>query len=115
MRAEGAAEFERLGEPGLPEMMTELFRGRLRVYGAMFLFMITVFFVGALYCGLQFMRAADVTAMLRWGAGFFLSVVAVIGGKIWYWMQLERIALIREVKRVELLVAQLAVELRGRV
>jgi len=113
LRAEDVAEFDRLAEPGLPEMVIEVFRGRMRLYGALFLLMITVFFATSIYCGVQFLRADDLEVMARWGAGFFLSVVAVIGGKLWYWMQLERIALIREVKRVELLVAQLALELRS--
>lgn len=66
LRAEDVSELDALGEPGLPEIVTEVFRGRL-----------------------------------RW-----------IGGKIWYWMQLDRIATVREIKRVELLVARLALELR---
>jgi len=35
-----------------------------------------------------------------------------MGGKTWYWMQVERLAIIRETKRVELLIAHLVTELR---
>lgn len=59
-------------------------------------------------------REQVVDEILRWGAGFFVGFLAAQGGKTWYWMQHERLALIREVKRVELLVAQLALELRNR-
>lgn len=113
LRAEDLEGAE-LGEPGWPEMVTEVFRGRLRWYGAMFMAMILVCTAVAVLCAVQFFRTEEVPRMMRWGGGFFLCFLAVQGGKNWYWMQLERLAMIREIKRVELLVAQLAVELRGR-
>lgn len=105
--------YDRLGEPGLPDMVTGVFRGRLWWIGALFMFMIFLFFVLSIVCAIQFLGADDVPDMLRWGAGFFLSVVAVIGGKIWYWMQLQQLAVLREVKRVELLIANLSEQLRS--
>lgn len=114
LEAEHADELARLAEPGLPEMVTEVFRGKMRLYGAMFLAMILVCAAAAVYCAVQFFAVDEVPSMLRWGAGFFLAFLAVQGGKTWYWMQHERIAMTREIKRVELLVAQLAVELRSR-
>jgi len=114
LKAEDVHDLEQLGEPGLPDLVTDVFRGKLRWYGAMFLAMILVFTVVAVYCGLRFLGTADVPEMMRWGAGFFLCVIAVLGGKNWYWMQLERLAMTREIKRVELLIAHLATELRSR-
>jgi len=113
LRAEDVAEFDALGEPGLPEMVTEVFRGRLWWAGVMFMFMVLVFFVGAVFCAIRFFAADGVPQMLHWGLGFLFCVITVIGGKIWYWMQLDRVATMREIKRVELLVAQLALELRA--
>ena len=112
LQAEELSELEHLGEPGLPEMVTAVFRGRMRWFGVMFMAMILVFAVLAVWCGIRFLRAESVQDMLRWGAGFFLCFVTVIGGKTWYWMQMERVALTREIKRVELLVAHLATGLR---
>jgi hypothetical protein len=106
--------FDALDEPGLPDTVTAVFSGKMRWYGAAFLFMIIVFTGVGVYCGYRFVVSDDVTAMLRWGAGLFLGVIAVQGGKTWYWMQLERLAMTREIKRVELLVAQLALEVRSR-
>jgi hypothetical protein len=112
--AEGMEGLEKLGEPGLQETLTDVFRGRMRAYGAMFLAMILGCAALAVYCAVRFLGTNDVPQMLRWGAGFFLCFLAVQGGKSWYWMQLERLAMTREIKRVELLVAQLAAELRSR-
>jgi hypothetical protein len=46
--------------------------------------------------------------MMRWGAGFFFCANVARGSKLWYWMQVERISMIREIKRVELMVAHIA-------
>ena len=114
LEEEDRKAFEALGEPGLPDMVTAVFRGRMRWYGVMFMAMILIFTVVTVYCGVRFFQTDEVPAMLRWGAGLLLGFAAIQGGKTWYWMQLERVAMIREIKRVELLVAQLAVELRSR-
>jgi len=114
VKAEDVEEFDRLAEPGLPEMVVDLFRGRLRTYVVMFFFMILVCTVLAVYCGIRFLGTSDVPAMLRWGAGFFLFTFAALNAKNWYWMQMEHLATTREIKRVELLVAHLAAELRAR-
>lgn len=112
LRAEGVEGLERLGEPNLPDMVTEVFRGRLRWYGAMFMAMILVFTVLAVLCAVRFLSTDNVPDMIRWGAGFFLCYLVVMGGKSWYWMQMERLAMTREIKRVELMVAHLAARLR---
>jgi hypothetical protein len=112
LRAEDVEGLAGLEEPNLPDAVTEIFRGQMRWYGTMFLMMILVCAVAAVYCGLRFLAAEEVPEMLRWGAGLFLALGAVMGGKNWWWMQVERISMTREIKRVELLVAQLAAELR---
>ena len=113
LKAEGLEGLERLGEPGLPDMVTEVLRSRLRWYGAMFLAMILVFTVLAVLCAVRFLSTDNVPDMIRWGAGFFLCYLVVMGGKSWYWMQMERLAMTREIKRVELMVAHLAARLRN--
>jgi len=113
LQAEDAEVLERLGEPGLPDMVTEIFRGRMRWYGAMFLAMILVFGVLTVVCGVRFLGAEEAPSLIRWGVGFLVCFLAVQGGKNWYWMQMERLAMTREIKRVELLVAQLITDIRG--
>ena len=114
LEAEGVEGLELESEPSLPEMVTELFRGRLRWISGLFMVMVLVFFVMTVFCGLRFLDATEVPEMIRWGAGFFFGLAAVLGGKIWYWMEIERITMTREIKRVELMVAHLASELRAR-
>lgn len=114
VRAEDIEQFDGLAEPGLPEMVVDLFRGRLRAYVVMFLFMMLACTALAVFCGIRFLGTSDVPAMLRWGAGFFFCTFTALNAKNWYWMQMEHLATTRELKRVELLVAHLAAELRAR-
>lgn len=114
MQADAGDELDRLGEPGLPEMVADLFRGRLRAYVVIFLFMMLACTALAIYSGYRFFATSEVVEMLHWGAGFFVGLFVALNAKNWYWMQMERLATSREIKRVELLVAQLAAELRDR-
>jgi prolipoprotein diacylglyceryltransferase len=114
LKAEDVTDLEQFGEPGMPDMAIGVFRGRLRWYGAMFVVIVLVFAILAAYCGAQFLGATDGLEAMRWGAGFFVCLVVVLSGKVWYWMQMERFAMTREIKRVELLVAHLTAELRAR-
>jgi prolipoprotein diacylglyceryltransferase len=114
LKAEDVADLEQLREPGMPDMAIGVFRGRLRWYGALFLVIVLVFAVLAAYCGARFLSATDTLAAVRWGVEFFVCLIVVLAGKVWYWMQMERYAMTREIKRVELLVAHLTTELRAR-
>ena len=114
VRAEDIKDFDQLAEPGLPEMVVDLFRGRLRAYVVMFFFMMLVCTGLAVYCGIRFLGTSDVPAMLRWGAGFFFCAFVTLNAKNWYWMQMEHLATARELKRVELMLAHLTAELRSR-
>jgi hypothetical protein len=46
--------------------------------------------------------------MLHWGAAMVLCLGAVTTIKMWYWLEMNRLALTREMKRLELTVALLA-------
>jgi hypothetical protein len=110
------AEFHaRLDEPSVLAQMVGVFGARhrwLNVLGAIFTL---VFLALALYCAVRFLAAGvAVPEMLRWGAGLSFCLLAVWALKIWYWMEVQRNSLTREIKRLELQIATLAEELRGR-
>ena len=62
-------------------------------------------------CAVKLLTTDTLSHTIRWGVGAIFGWLAVMGGKTWYWMQTERVAMTREIKRVELLVAQLSREL----
>jgi hypothetical protein len=108
LSAEEAAFFDELGEPSMLRQMTELFRSRHRGLVILSFVFALVFFVLAVYCAVRFVQATEVRNMLLWGAATFGSLLAVMANKLWYWMEIQRNSLMREIKRLELQVAQLA-------
>lgn len=106
--------FDRLGEPSLPAMMIGGFGGRLRwvnLYASLLTF---AMFGLAVFSVVKIFQAEEVAEMIRWSVGFAFGLASSLGLKVWFWMQMERYALSREIKRVELAVAHLAGELRSR-
>ena len=47
-----------------------------------------------------------------WGAGFIAGIAMIIALKIWYFIELQRIAISHQIKRLEFQIAQLAAEVR---
>ena len=80
---------------------------------ALIVVLILVLFVGAVLAGVRFFDSEDVATMLRWGAVAWLCWFAVGFLKLWTWMEMERFAMVREIKRLEFQVANLSARLRG--
>jgi hypothetical protein len=104
---------DQLEDPSMAELLVETFRGRHRRLAMGGVVVNLVVFAGAIWCGVRFLRAGAEREMLLWGAGMLLSFGLVTAIKIWYWLEMNRLALTREIKRVELQVVQLGRRLRG--
>jgi hypothetical protein len=108
LAADEAELFEQLGEPSLPEQVIETFRGRGR-WLVMLMFVMTTVFVGlGIATVIGFFQADTERAMIAWAAGFGFCLITIAMLKIWYWMELNKNAITREIKRVELQLARLA-------
>jgi hypothetical protein len=108
LEQEDAEAFGGGGDPSMAELLTETFRGRhrrLAIGGAL---LNLVLFAGALYSAIQFFRSGDLREMLLWGAGAFLCFGMVTAIKVWYWLEMVRLSITRDVKRLELQVSRLA-------
>lgn len=108
---EDRAHFD-VEEPTLPEQVFSLFRGRWRWMNALVVVCMLALFVAAVVTGIRFFEADDAATMLRWGAVAWLCWFAVGFLKLWTWMEMERFAIVREIKRLELRVANLSARLR---
>lgn len=102
---------ELIGEPeeGLraDQLMLATFRTRNRFLTAL-AFVYTFAFMGlAIWCAVRFFGATETKHQLAWGFAFSFCMMAVAMLKMWFWMEMQRIAVTREVKRVELLTAKL--------
>lgn len=105
---EEAELFDRLGKPSLHEQITDLFRGQNRWFTVLSMVMTLIFLTIAVYCGYHFFTTPEVVDMLRWGAGVAFAIGMVSMAKIWAWMEMQRHATTREIKRLEIQVAHLA-------
>lgn len=99
------------GDMSAFEMVGELFRGRNR-WLTVYAFVWTFAFLGlAIWCGTRFFQLDAATAtmkeMIGWAIGFSFSVMTVGLLKIWFWMDMQRHATTREIKRLELAIAKL--------
>ena len=92
---------ERLGEQTLMEEGLGLLKGRRGWISIWIGLVILVVFIGSIYSLVQFFDASEVKELMIWGGGFFLGIFMVTALKIWAWMQMDRNAIIREIKRLE--------------
>ena len=105
---EEANVYEGLDEQGLFGMVGGLFKGKLKWIIVM---MITVNFIiiGVfIYCLIQFFNAEETMELIKWGAGAFMCILMVSMLKLFSWMQMNKNALMREIKRLELLISTMS-------
>ena len=98
---------EKMGEQSLLEEGLGLIKGRRGWISIWIGFVILVVFIGSIYCAVKFFEVTEVKELMIWGGGFFFGMFMVTALKIWAWMQMDRNAIIRELKRLELQIASL--------
>lgn len=111
LRQDESDLLQRLEEPSLRTMIGDVFTGRLRWLMILTGFIIFIFFLLSVWAGVHFFQATEVADMIHWGALMFLFWMATAFIKVFHWMEMERFAIVREIKRVELRLVQLADEL----
>jgi uncharacterized membrane protein YciS (DUF1049 family) len=62
----------------------------------------------AVYCGYQMLTLTGLDDKLEWLAGLILSTLTFAILRLWFFMELNRLSVLRELKRVELQLALLA-------
>ena len=98
---------EKMGEQSLLEEGLGLIKGRRGWISIWIGFVILVVFVGSIYCAVKFFEVTEVKELMIWGGGFFFGMFMVTALKIWAWMQMDRNAIIRELKRIEVQIASI--------
>lgn len=94
-------------EQNILEQVTSSFRSKNRwlvVFGIVF----GLVFMGlGIYSLLQFLELKDTVQALPWAVLLIFSLMAIIAMKIWYWMELNKNAILREIVRLERRIEQL--------
>ncbi len=113
LRTEDAELLDRVGgEPSMFELVMETFRGRHRWLVLLTVFWSLVFFVLAIVTAVKFFTTEDSRDMMLWALAFVFCMSAVSMMKVWFWMELNKNAIMREIKRLELQIAQLAARVK---
>ena len=105
---EEAAFYDSLEEQNNFEMIADLFKGK----NAWFLIVtniMTIVFLGMfVYCCIQFFKVESAEEMIKWGIGSVMFLMSMCMLKIYAWMQMDKKAILREMKRLELQVMSLS-------
>jgi hypothetical protein len=92
-----------LAEPNLAEEVITAFRGRNRLLST-FVFVLNIgLFAVLVWAAIRFYQAESVSLQLRWGALSFVLLTMVSMIKLWFWQEMHTNRVLRELKRVELL------------
>jgi uncharacterized membrane protein len=113
LSAEDAALLDRLGaDQALHRQVLATFEGRFRWLNVAGWIAGFVMFGVASILAWRFVQAEEVGDMLRWGAGAALAFAVLALIKVWFWLELQKNAIVRELKRLEVQMASLAAQLR---
>ncbi len=105
---EEAIFYDELDEQNMFQMITGLFSGKNKwiMYGMNIVTFI--FFILFVYCANYFFKAELTNELIYWGT---LSTACIFGMsmlKIFAWMQMDKNAILREMKRIELQISSLS-------
>ncbi|MEQ9466808.1 MAG: DUF6768 family protein [Ekhidna sp.] len=109
---EEAEFYHKLDEQNLIEKFGGLFQGKMKWINVMSMVFQFIIFGIAVYCGYRALYAIDTTQMLQFGIGAFLAMMAVSFLKMYHFMEMNKNAVIREIKRLELQVSVLSKSLK---
>jgi hypothetical protein len=113
LSAEDAALLDRLGaDQALHRQVLATFEGQYRWFNVGGWIAGVVLFGVACVLAWRFVQAQELGEMLRWGGASALAFAGIALTKIWFWLELQKHAVVREVKRLEVQVASLAAQLR---
>lgn len=105
---EEASYYKKLAQPSIIELVTETFTGRYRVLTYIAVPLALVIAVLTIYAFYQMYLAVELRDLIIWSALGIVGLIASLGIKIWFWMQMTNNQILRELKRLELQIASLA-------
>jgi len=108
---EEAKFYDELDEQNVLGMITGLFKGKNAWLIIIMNIMTFIFFALFVDCAIQFFDMEATNDLIKWGIGGLLCLTAVSMLKIFGWMQMDKNAILREMKRLELQVSSLSVKM----
>ena len=96
------------------QMLADTFKSQPRWMSVMAWTYILVFTGVMVIAAVRFFGADAVKGQILWATAFLASGMTVMMLKMWFWMIMNRNRIIREVKRLELRIAELTDKVGGR-
>ncbi len=105
---EEAKFYDDLEEQSFLQMVLGIFSGKNSWLVIVMSIVQVVFFGFFIYCAIQFFNVEGTNDLIKWGIFGTLSLIASSMLKLFSWMQMDKKAIIREIKRLELQVSSLS-------
>ena len=105
---EEAKFYDELEEQNLWQMIFGIFRGKNSWVVYMMSIVQIIFFGLFIYCAIQFFKVEVTNELIKWGVFGTISLIGSSMLKLFSWMQMDKKAIIREIKRLELQVSSLS-------
>ncbi|WP_445956491.1 DUF6768 family protein [Yeosuana sp.] len=105
---EEAKFYDQLEEQNAFQMILGIFSGKMKWLIIIMNIMTAVFFGFFVYCVIQFFNTDVTNELIKWGIGGVAFLLGVSMMKIFAWMQMDKNALLREMKRLELQISSLS-------
>lgn len=104
LNKEEAKFYDELDEQDLFRSIKGMFKGKLKWLIVM-MFIVNIVILGFfIYSINQFFEATTTFELIKWSGASFLCILIMSMLKLYSWMQMNKNALLREIKRLELLI-----------
>lgn len=100
-------------ELGMFGLIAESFKGKFGTMVVMVFLLIVIFAVLLIYSAINFFAVKEMALKLNWMAIGITLLIIISLLRLWYWMELNRLAITRELKRLELQVSLLTKTIKG--
>lgn len=111
LTTEEAKFYDELEEQNLLGMVGGLFKGKLKWILILMNVVTVTAFIGFIYCVVQFVNTDITNELIKWGVLGMILLMMISMLKIFAWMQMDKNALFREIKRLELQISALSSKL----
>ena len=108
LSAEEAKFYDELEEQNLFGMVGGLFTGKLKWILILMNVVTITAFIGFIYCVVQFVNTDITNELIKWGVFGVVLLMMISMLKLFAWMQMDKNALLREIKRLELQISALS-------
>lgn len=108
LNAEEAKFYDELEEQDLFGMVGGVFKGKMRWFAIVMNIVNLLVFGVLIYCIVQFLKMEKPDELIKMAVAIGACIMMMSMIKLYMWMQLDKNAILRELKRVELQVAALS-------